>query len=82
MSERYIDFKHNRIIDSTLDADGFFACGKREQRAQALFKEVGLFCKVAADSALPVWSLRKNLRGWSGLLKRIAPDNPKPVNRI
>lgn len=54
MSERYIDFKHNRIIDSTLDADGFFACGKREQRAQALFKEVGLFCKVAYTDGVPI----------------------------
>ena len=52
--ERYIDFEQNRIIDSTLDADGFFACGNREQRAQQLFKEVGLFCKVAYTDGVPV----------------------------
>ena len=52
--ERYIDFKHNRIIDSTLDADGFFACGKREKRAQTLFKKVGLFCKVAYTDGVPI----------------------------
>ena len=52
--ERYIDFKHNRIIDSTLDADRFFACGNREKRAQQLFKEVERFCRVAYTDGVPI----------------------------
>ena len=54
MSERYIDFKHNRIIDSSLDADRFFACGNREKRAQQLFKEVERFCRVAYTDGVPI----------------------------
>ncbi len=52
--ERYIDFKHNTIIDSSLDADGFFACGNREKRAQQLFKEVERFCRVAYTDGVPI----------------------------
>ena len=54
MSERYIDFKHNKIIDSSLDTDRFFACGNREKRAQTLFKEVERFCKVSYTDGVPI----------------------------
>lgn len=43
MKRKYLDFENNRIVEGVFNDGDFFQFENKDNKAKALFKEVGLF---------------------------------------
>lgn len=54
MKRKYLDFENNRIVEGVFDDGDFFRLERKDNKARALFKEIGLFCQVSYTDGVPV----------------------------
>lgn len=54
MKRKYLDFENGKIVDGVFDDGDFFKAEGKDDKARALFKEVGLFCRVSYTDGVPV----------------------------
>ena len=54
MKRKYLDFENSRIVEGVFNDGDFFQFEKKDNKARALFKEVGLFCQVSYMDGVPV----------------------------